>query len=399
MTIRRLLEAQKYMLFAYTSCGWFFSDVSGIETVQSIAYAGRALQLGIDKPQQEQVTKEFVRLLSEAKSNIPEKDGAAIFKECVVPFLHHLEILCFASLAEKAAAPDKADCLDFNYFGYRVALLKREHAQAQSGGEYDVSITAISNHDTGEHGRFAICLARSDGQIHGWCVPADVLETPGFNAQNAESFATHPESVALDLSYLFEESKVRLSGYLLLGMYKDTQEKYASWMERNEESLNSLSSLGVLLPPFVVAPIAYVLTSRWNSIINGLEVYGREDDVWTKLLDLWTKTQKYNITLDYSESARLLLDLLVSELKIFTDTLSEVSMERIRYFLNIVDRFTIPFSKNKTEDMFFSTIEKTLVPLYDEFKKKPDSEHRHTIVRLLQFARRMNFNTDAFPVF
>ena len=71
----------------------------------------------------------------------------------------------------------------------------------------------------------------------------------------------------------------------------------------------------------------------------------------------------------------------------------------MRYLLNIVDRFNIPFSKNKTEDLFFSILEKTLRPLYDEFKKTPNSEYRETIVRLVQFARRMNFNTDAYPVF
>ena len=45
---RRLIEAQKFMLFAFTSCGWFFSDIGGIETIQNLAYAGRALQLGIE---------------------------------------------------------------------------------------------------------------------------------------------------------------------------------------------------------------------------------------------------------------------------------------------------------------------------------------------------------------
>ncbi len=399
MTIRRLLEAQKYMLFAYTSCGWFFSDVSGIETVQNIAYAGRALQLGIDKPQREQVASEFVRLLSEAKSNISEKDGAVIFKECVVPFLHHLEILCFTPVAEKAVAPDRAGSIEFNYFGYRVVLSKREHARGQSAGECKVSIASISNHCTGEDGRFAICLERNDGHIDGWCIPASIAEAPGFNEQHPESFAAHPESVALDLSRLFEESKVRLAGYFLHRMAKDTQDKYALWMERNEKSLDSLSSLGVPLPLFVAAPIAYVLTAQWNSTINEIEIYGREDDVWTRLLTLWKKTQKYNITLDYTETTRLLLDLLISELKIFAETLSEISSERMRYLLNIVDRFNIPFSKNKTEDLFFSILEKTLRPLYDEFKKTPNSEYRETIVRLVQFARRMNFNTDAYPVF
>jgi alpha-amylase/alpha-mannosidase (GH57 family) len=396
MMVRRLLEAQKYMLFAFTSCGWFFSDLSGIETVQNIAYAGRALALGIDKSQRERVTAGFLRLLVEAKSNVANRDGAALYNECVVPFLRHLEILCFTAVAEKTVAPQKAGMREFDYFNYSVALSKREPLEARYG--CDSFDAAIDNLDSGELGRFAVCLEREDGRLHGWCVPGDAAESPAFSAADPQTFKGHPESVALDLSRMFEESKVRLAGYFLTAMSKDTLEKYASWMERNETSLDSLSSLGVPLPQFVAAPIAYVLTAQWNTAINEIEIYGREDEVYDKLLDLWKKTKKYNIALDFSGSTRLLLDLLISELKIFAETLSQVSADRMRYLLNIVDRFNIPFSKSKTEDLFFSILEKTLRPMYDEFKRHPTGEHGETVIRLIQFARRMNFNTDAFPV-
>jgi alpha-amylase/alpha-mannosidase (GH57 family) len=398
MMVRRQLEAQKYMLFAFTSCGWFFSDISGIETVQNIAYAGRAIALGIDKSQRERVTAGFLRLLSEAKSNVAGKDGATIYNECVVPFLRHLEILCFTAVAEKTVAPQRAGTREFDYFSYSVALLKREGLLSEGRDGCDGFYAAINNFDSGEHGRFAVCLEREDGRLNGWCVPGDAVESPSFNAAAPQSFKSHPESVALDLSRMFEESKVRLAGYFLTAMSKDTLEKYASWMERNEKSLDSLSSLGVPLPQFVAAPIAYVLTAQWNTAINEIEIYGREDQVYNRLLDLWKKTKKYNIALNYTGSTRLLLDLLISELKIFAETLSQVSSERMRYLLNIVDRFNIPFSKNKTEDLFFSILENTLRPMYDEFKRNPASEHKETVIRLIQFARRMNFNTEAFPV-
>ena len=35
--IRKLLEAQKFMMYSFTSCGWFFTDISGIETIQNLA--------------------------------------------------------------------------------------------------------------------------------------------------------------------------------------------------------------------------------------------------------------------------------------------------------------------------------------------------------------------------
>src|SRR5215212_5978652 len=74
-----LLEAQRSALLMFTSCGWFFSDLAGIETIQVLRYAGRVIdlqnQLGLDAAQ-----KEFLNLLAEAKSNRPDKgNGAEIF--------------------------------------------------------------------------------------------------------------------------------------------------------------------------------------------------------------------------------------------------------------------------------------------------------------------------------
>ena len=43
--VLRCMEAQKYMMFAYTSCAWFFDDLSGIEVRQNLRYAARAIQL------------------------------------------------------------------------------------------------------------------------------------------------------------------------------------------------------------------------------------------------------------------------------------------------------------------------------------------------------------------
>jgi alpha-amylase/alpha-mannosidase (GH57 family) len=45
ITVFELLELQRHTQLMYTSCGWFFDDIAGIETIQIIAYAGRVIQL------------------------------------------------------------------------------------------------------------------------------------------------------------------------------------------------------------------------------------------------------------------------------------------------------------------------------------------------------------------
>lgn len=75
----RLLEMQRCALLMFTSCGWFFSDLAGIETMLVMRYAARVIdlqaELGLEPPRQR-----FLELMSEAASNKPEKGtGADIF--------------------------------------------------------------------------------------------------------------------------------------------------------------------------------------------------------------------------------------------------------------------------------------------------------------------------------
>ncbi len=79
----KFLELQRHAMLMYTSCGWFFSELSGIETVQVIQYAGRAVQLAQDLFGNG-IEEGFLERLERAKSNIPhEKNGRQIYERSV----------------------------------------------------------------------------------------------------------------------------------------------------------------------------------------------------------------------------------------------------------------------------------------------------------------------------
>jgi alpha-amylase/alpha-mannosidase (GH57 family) len=85
VTALKLLEMQRHAMLMYTSCGWFFDELSGIETVQVIHYAGRALRLAEDVSG-ESIEPEFLQQLAKAKSNLPEYGtGAQIYEKWVRP--------------------------------------------------------------------------------------------------------------------------------------------------------------------------------------------------------------------------------------------------------------------------------------------------------------------------
>ncbi len=78
----QLMEIQRHAQLMYTSCGWFFDEISGIETVQIIAYAGRVIQLAAQLfgAPGEALEPEFLRILAQAKPNVSDlKDGSEIY--------------------------------------------------------------------------------------------------------------------------------------------------------------------------------------------------------------------------------------------------------------------------------------------------------------------------------
>ncbi len=89
----RILEMQRNAMLMYTSCGWFFTEISGIETVQILQYAGRALQF-VNLVSSNSLEEEFLSRLAEAKSNVRSlKDGRGVYEKLVKPHiasLHHI---------------------------------------------------------------------------------------------------------------------------------------------------------------------------------------------------------------------------------------------------------------------------------------------------------------------
>jgi alpha-amylase/alpha-mannosidase (GH57 family) len=81
----KLLEMQRHAMLMYTSCGWFFDELSGLETVQVMQYAGRAIRLAQDFGA-DAIESGFMDRLAAAKSNLPEhRDGKTIYEKWVKP--------------------------------------------------------------------------------------------------------------------------------------------------------------------------------------------------------------------------------------------------------------------------------------------------------------------------
>lgn len=113
ITLRRLLEMQRQAILMYTSCGWFFDEISGLETNQILQYANRAIYYakqvaGVD------VHDEFIARLAKAPSNVYE-NGAVSYQKFVDPARVNLERvgMHFATASIFEQFPEKMTL--FNY--------------------------------------------------------------------------------------------------------------------------------------------------------------------------------------------------------------------------------------------------------------------------------------------
>ncbi|MGC3999208.1 MAG: DUF3536 domain-containing protein [Anaeromyxobacter sp.] len=121
----RLLELERQSLLMYTSCGWFFSELSGIETVQVLKYAARAIQLARDLVGLD-LEPGFEAALARAPSNDPAiGDGRRVYQALVKPSVVTLEgvgaHLAIASSVRPVPDAGRVFCYSYRLEGRRAA--------------------------------------------------------------------------------------------------------------------------------------------------------------------------------------------------------------------------------------------------------------------------------------
>ena len=123
----KLLEIQRHAMLMYTSCGWFFDDVSGIETAQVLQYAGRAVQLAREVLGANLDT-DLTASLTDAKSNVPEEgDGAKVYDKMVRPWVVDMGRVA-AHYAISSLFEDYPETADI--YCYRVHRMDYQKSQA-----------------------------------------------------------------------------------------------------------------------------------------------------------------------------------------------------------------------------------------------------------------------------
>ena len=305
----KLLEMQRHAMLMYTSCGWFFSELSGLETVQILKYAARSIQLarevsGVDL---EPIFKDG---LSRAPSNLPEyNDGARVWDLCVKPSVVSLEGVAahhaIASLSENDSAPRRLFCYRCETTERRreaagPATLAVGHLRVQSAltlEELDTSFCVL--HFGGSDFR---CGLRAFGNAtqHAEVVRSlfgKLSSLTGVLREIDRSFVGREYS----LRDLFLDERRRLAELLLRESMRRYENDYLDIFAANRRLMEFLREIDSPIPIALRAAADVALSGRLQSLAGQL-ADGRTDIaiVHGELLSIAQAAQRLGARLDYS---------------------------------------------------------------------------------------------------
>ena len=258
IAVWKLLELQRHAQLMYTSCGWFFDDIGGIEARQIIQYAGRAIQLarelfGLD------LEEGFRSRLEKAASNVPEVcDGRLVYDESVRPAAVSLEDVGahygVSSLFTEYPRDARVYC-------YRVT---REDERVFTSGRARLKLgrVRVASEITGEASAAAFgVLHLGDHNLSG-----GLLRDPGEGAYEriakelADPFgrADLPEILRIvdrnfgsgvySLRLLFRDERQRILGVILQSVLRQADDVYRELYEEHAPLMRFLSSHGIPQP-------------------------------------------------------------------------------------------------------------------------------------------------------
>ncbi len=275
----RLLEMQRFAMLMYTSCGWFFDEVSGIETVQIMQYAARAAELnkqisGVD------LEPELIKRLEAAPSNIRDlKNGAVVYQRFVVAQKMPLEKIAaqhaVAVLTDPTLNPARAYDCEVQHFSPTLLSAPANHL-------YYGEMTLFST-ITLEKRQFAFVVLQQGATSFlsaAMDVPAD--KDALFNGLKTAFDAGRYDECAriirarfkevYPLLSLFKDVQRKVIDSVMNKVYEDTDRQFSQIFEEQYPIVRGLQYIGTPLPKPFLTVADFVLTSDLKAEFRAKEV-------------------------------------------------------------------------------------------------------------------------------
>ncbi|HUG55588.1 MAG TPA: DUF3536 domain-containing protein, partial [Candidatus Limnocylindrales bacterium] len=271
------LELQRHAMLMYTSCGWFFDELSGIETVQVIQYAGRAVQLARELLGDDHESR-FVELLAKAKSNIPEhRDGARVYERFVRPAMVDLRKVgahyAITSLFDGYGERDRIYCYGIEREDHRplsagAAQLAVGRARVTSEITRESALLAYGVVHFGDHNLAGgVRHFRGQEQFEAMAVELGEAFDRADLSLVIRLIDRHFEGATYSLKELFKDDQRRILERILGSTLANAEASYRQVYERHAPLMKFLGSVGMPQPPALLTATEFVLRGALRDLL------------------------------------------------------------------------------------------------------------------------------------
>jgi alpha-amylase/alpha-mannosidase (GH57 family) len=275
-TVLEIMEMQRHTQLMYTSCGWFFDDISGIETVQVMAYAGRALRLAADIFGLNSALLEwqFVERLRQAKCNSPQwTDGGDIYRRLVKTMEVNLEQVAahYAISSVFSSYPEETVLFCYTVRRLDYQIVNSGRARLAIGR---CRITSNLTEETEE-----VCFAALHFGDHNVTAAVErstaqdrvAFEDLKQKCRAAVTQANLPEVVRLidsffggspySLASLFRDDQRRILRFILNSTLSEVEDSLVKIYEEHASLLHFLNASGLPKPPALTMAAGFAINA------------------------------------------------------------------------------------------------------------------------------------------
>lgn len=400
-----LLEIQRQTMLMYTSCGWFFSEISGIETVQIMKYAARAMQLAA-RFTGKNLEKRFLDILSEAKSNLPEHGtGKNIFEKFVRPSIVTLkQIACLWAISSLYQDFDDEE----NVYCY---IVDRKDYQRISKGNSTLllgHIEVMSRITLQRSNLMFVLMQYTDGDFH--CAIKEFSDDDEYQSmkQNlTKVFMLNPITEiirSIDESFgkeyftlkdIFIEERRKILQLLLKGRMEKFAQTYQELYREGKGSIYQMQSMGVAPPEEFKIAAKYALGKKFNDIVTNASGFVDTTDLQA-IEAINYEAKALNIKLDKSVSNRIYAKKIEQNINRLAYSLEIQQAEVLLELFEHVERMDLEIDISEAQNTYYTRIYHRIGEIIEVGKKSKRNSERHFIQMLLDIGDKLNINTDFY---
>ncbi len=402
----KLMEMQRNMQLMYTSCGWFFTEISGIETVQVIKYAARAIQLA-EALSRRPFEGRFLQNLKLAPSNMAEyKDGEAVYEKLVRPavvsFVNVVNTYAIRSLFLETPGREQ-----LHYY----CLQREDGAQAQTEQtRVQTGLVHVRSGVTEEQNTYGYALVKRNAadnvECHVRLVTShwnytqhrdDLLEKlPEIENDLSAYLQKHWGGKELGLMSMFFDERQQVIKMMLQGRLNQIGESYRKLYEENSGLIRSLRELGAKIPEELRVPARYTLSRELRTELEKVSA-AVEIEAYRRSFEIARTASKLGLELDTHWASQHLQAKLE---KCCDDLARDFKPEPCRLALMLIEvsqRLKLNLWADTIQDQIFALLQERLSPLIEEVVAKPEDRARYNLASdFLQMAYHFGFSLKPY---